>query len=336
MSIDIEKRPLVREMAPAKPLDASPAVGQALLDDLLVKTSRTFALSIPVLPEPTRREVTVAYLLFRIADTLEDSTLWTRERKLEELARFGELLDAPSPDGALSLAAGWVADPPVKHEGYVELLSETPVVLRAHLSLSEDARVQVARHTRRTVEGMSSFVAREEDGTLRLNDLPDLRAYCYAVAGIVGEMLTELFVLGRKRLASMAPLLRRDAATFGEALQLVNIIKDSASDATEGRFYLPDSLDPAKVLGLARDDLRTAGSYSLRLHQGGAPRGFVEFTVLPVLLAWAALERVEQHGPGSKITRDQVQSIVASMHDALNRDALAEILPNAGADGEPA
>jgi farnesyl-diphosphate farnesyltransferase len=327
MSIDIEKRPLVREMAPAKPLDASPAVGQALLDDLLVKTSRTFALSIPVLPEPTRREVTVAYLLFRIADTLEDSTLWTRERKLEELARFGELLDAPSPDGALSLAAGWVADPPVKHAGYVELLSETPVVLRAHLSLSEDARVQVARHTRRTVEGMSSFVAREEDGTLRLNDLPDLRAYCYAVAGIVGEMLTELFVLGRKRLASMAPLLRRDAATFGEALQLVNIIK---------RFYFPDSLAGAQVLGLARDDLWSAGSYSLRLHQGGAPRGFVEFTVLPVLLAWAALERVEQHGPGSKITRDQVQSIVTSMHDALNRDALAEILPNAGADGEPA
>ena len=62
----------------------------------------------------------------------------------------------------------------------------------------------------------------------------------------------------------------------------------------------------------------------------------MEFTVLPVLLAWAALERVERHGPGSKITRGQVQSIVARMHDALNRDALAEVLPNAGADGEPA
>ena len=68
---------------------------QSFLEDLLVKTSRTFALSIPVLPEPTLREVTVAYLLFRIADTLEDSTLWPRERKLEELERFGALLDAP-------------------------------------------------------------------------------------------------------------------------------------------------------------------------------------------------------------------------------------------------
>ena len=34
----------------------------AELLDLLEKTSRTFALSIPVLPEPTRKEVTLAYL----------------------------------------------------------------------------------------------------------------------------------------------------------------------------------------------------------------------------------------------------------------------------------
>ena len=59
-----------------------------LLDALLEKTSRTFALSIPRLPEPTRREVTVAYLLFRIADTLEDATLWDGSRRRDELARF--------------------------------------------------------------------------------------------------------------------------------------------------------------------------------------------------------------------------------------------------------
>ena len=39
------------------------------IDRLLVRTSRTFALAIPLLPEPLRREVGVAYLLFRIADT---------------------------------------------------------------------------------------------------------------------------------------------------------------------------------------------------------------------------------------------------------------------------
>jgi phytoene/squalene synthetase len=43
------------------------------LADLLQRTSRTFGLAIPRLSEPTRTEVTIAYLLFRIADTLEDA-----------------------------------------------------------------------------------------------------------------------------------------------------------------------------------------------------------------------------------------------------------------------
>jgi farnesyl-diphosphate farnesyltransferase len=59
------------------------------LDLLLEKTSRTFALSIPLLPEPTRREVMIAYLLFRIADTFEDSSSWPRESRIEALEQFG-------------------------------------------------------------------------------------------------------------------------------------------------------------------------------------------------------------------------------------------------------
>ena len=72
----------------ASPVAAGgPADDADLLGRLLLKTSRTFALSIPVLPEPTCREVTVAYLLFRIADTLEDATQWSQARQVQELAR---------------------------------------------------------------------------------------------------------------------------------------------------------------------------------------------------------------------------------------------------------
>ena len=65
------------------------------LDRLLEQTSRTFALSIPLLPEPTRREVTVAYLLFRIADTFEDASSWPRALRIAALERFIQLLEAP-------------------------------------------------------------------------------------------------------------------------------------------------------------------------------------------------------------------------------------------------
>jgi farnesyl-diphosphate farnesyltransferase len=304
---------------------AASAPAPELLDDLLVKTSRTFALSIPVLPEPTRREVTVAYLLFRIADTLEDSTLWPQQRKLDELGSFDALLAEPSLGRAAELAGSWVAEPPLDHEGYVELLSETPRVLQAWLELDDRARALVARHTRRTIEGMAGFVSREERGLLRLTDLDDLRAYCYAVAGIVGEMLTELFLLGRSVLTPLAPLLRRNAATFGEALQLVNILKDSTDDAEQGRCYLPPQLPRAEVTDLARRDLAVAGRYSQRLFLARAPRGVVEFTLLPVLLARATLDRLDQQGPGAKITRDEVRALVARMHDALDRGDLAEL-----------
>ena len=69
------------------------------LEDLLEKTSRTFALSIPVLPEPTRREVMIAYLLFRIADTFEDAAHWPPERPHRRARRFSDLLSEYSRDG---------------------------------------------------------------------------------------------------------------------------------------------------------------------------------------------------------------------------------------------
>jgi len=293
-----------------------------LLEDLLEKTSRTFALSIPPLPEPTRREVTVAYLLFRIADTLEDATRWSRSRKLDELAAFDALLAAPDAEKTRTLATSWVQDPPLDHDGYLELLGHTPTVVEAWAALSDGARELVGAHTRRTIAGMSGFVERERDGVLQLADIGDMQSYCYAVAGIVGEMLTELFLLDHPQLTSVAGELRRDAASFGEALQLVNILKDLAGDAREGRSFLPPDVDPSDVFDLARSDLEIAGRYSDRLHQHDAPRGIVEFTLMPVLLAWATLDRVAQEGPGAKLTRPEVREILKKMERALDEGNL--------------
>lgn len=292
------------------------------LEDLLGKTSRTFALSIPPLPEPTRREVTVAYLLFRIADTLEDATLWSHQRKLAELAAFDALLVTPDAGQTRARAACWVEDPPLDHGGYIELLRATPTVLEAWSGLSPAARELVGTHTRRTIAGMAGFVEQERDGVLQLTGIDDLKRYCYAVAGIVGEMLTELFLLDRPQLDPAGGELRRDAARFGEALQLVNILKDVAGDTNEGRSFLPPDVDPAEVFRLARADLEVAGRYSNRLHEQGAPRGIVKFTLMPILLAWATLDRVSERGPGAKLTRPEVRDILKTMETALNEGDL--------------
>ena len=302
------------------------------LDLLLEKTSRTFALSIPLLPEPTRRQVTVAYLLFRIADTFEDSSAWPREDRMDALERFCGLLERADAAKDEELAEYWMADAkrlasywakemPLTHEGYRELMQDTPFVLHEYAALGLDARRLVREHTVRTALGMSGFVADTgDDGQLQLETLQDLRDYCYVVAGIVGEMLTELFLLDRAPLEPVGPYLRGRSRAFGEGLQLVNILKDSAADVREGRAYIPDGVSRSDVFELARTDLEAASEYTLALQNAGAESGLVAFNALPVRLAWATLDRVERHGPGAKISREEVWEIVASLERALEEN----------------
>jgi farnesyl-diphosphate farnesyltransferase len=77
------------------------------LEQLLIATSRTFALAIPLLPEPTRLEVTLSYLLFRVADTFEDAASWPRALRIEALARFDTLLAAPDRDEIAAVSRYW-------------------------------------------------------------------------------------------------------------------------------------------------------------------------------------------------------------------------------------
>ncbi len=294
------------------------------LEDLLVRTSRTFALSIPQLEGATRREVTLGYLLLRIADTLEDAAVWSREQRVEALFRFADLLtDADAgagakEDGAAAAVESWLVDPPSHHEGYLELIEATGEVLSAYEALDPAARSLIGHHVRRTSIGMAYIVKRaDRHGELRLAGIPDLRDYCYVVAGIVGEMLTELFLL-EASLEPVAEALRRRAAAFGEGLQLVNILKDSAADADEGRTFIPNARDRKRAFELARADLLIAGEYVDHLQGAGAPRGYLGFTGLPVRLAWATLDRLEEQGPGSKLTRPEVAAVVAAMHADLD------------------
>ena len=291
------------------------ASSQVDFHDLLVKTSRTFALSIPMLPEPTRQHVGVAYLLFRVADTFEDAVRWPRAARLAALEDLAGLLKTRGGEGAAS--ARWLSDPPVAHAGYLELLQATPAVMDAYWAVREPAREVLRRDLLRTVSGMSGFVRRgDAKGNLRLATLRELRDYCYVVAGIVGEMLTELFLLDDERLARVALPLRRRSRFFGEALQLVNILKDASSDATEGRVYLPSSVDRSDVFSLARRDLGAAAAYVRTLQLAGAPDGFVAFTGSPAVLAGASLERIEAI-PGGKLTRAEVGALMEQMFENI-------------------
>ncbi len=300
------------------------------LDDLLTKTSRTFALAIPLLPEPTRKAVGVAYLLFRVADTFEDATTWPREERIDALESLVELLELEPQERVLEAArrsAQWLTRPPVDHAGYLELLKKLSPVIAELDTLSPAVSAAVVRHTIRTTEGMASVVARaDERGNLRLGSVRELKDYCYIVAGIVGELLTEVFLHDAPALQQEHAELRRLMRSFGEGLQLVNILKDVGDDAKDGRVYLPDAVPRAELFALARADLEDANRYVQALQRGGAPRGFLAFTGLSLVLAFAALDRLEANGSGAKVSRQDVMSLYQSLEQQLESGVALDLL----------
>lgn len=265
------------------------------LEDLLVRTSRTFAIAIPLLPDGLRAEVGLAYLLFRIADTLEDGELWNPHQRAQALADFAMLLSREP------CAFDWITDPPTTNADYLELLARVQEVIGALGMMSAKKREIVVEHVVRTARGMREWTLRNHN----VRTLDDLQQYCYVVAGIVGEMLTELFEPKRKpELLALAP-------AFGEGLQLVNILKDRAGDEMEGRKLLPQSVPLIEVFRQARRDLDGAERY-IALLEGEHP-GVRAFCTLPVRLARATLDRVEEQGPGAKLSREEVAAILGGV-----------------------
>jgi farnesyl-diphosphate farnesyltransferase len=288
------------------------------LDELLRETSRTFALCIPLLPETARQQVTIAYLLFRIADTFEDASHWPVADRREALEGFCALLRSPDANESRRLASVWSAKGPSHHAGYMKLIADIPLVLDAFAKLSPRAVEVIRDHVIRSSQGMARFVAMTGDRSLQLANMEQLHAYCYAVAGIVGEMLTELFLLNAPQLSSAAPMLRARAATFGEGLQLVNILKDSSTDASEGRIYIPPKVERADILELARTGLESATEYTLALQSNGASNGIVAFAALPVALAKATLDKMET-STATKIARPAVFRITRQVNQSVAR-----------------
>lgn len=272
------------------------------LAPLLHATSRTFALSIPLLPSTCRDATTVAYLLFRIADTLEDEAEWPTTRRIEALDEFAALLRGERPDAARERVIRLLATAPVAHAGYAALMANAGEVLQQLDELDSVAATAIPRHLCRTIAGMREFLAREQGAT----SVADLQAYCYAVAGIAGELCTELFVAAMPQLQPIHTQLVRLGVAFGEGLQLVNILKDEDGDALVGRRYVPLHCDRSALFSLAEDDLRQAARYVDLLERHGASRGIVAFNALNLRLARWALRRVHDQGSGAKLIREEV------------------------------
>jgi len=281
-----------------------------MLERLLAQSSRTFALTIPLLPEPVRRRTMLAYLLFRVADTFEDETGWPLHDRLAALRSLRSVLNDGSLDHqAISAIEHAISGAVLSHEGYADLLENFRPVLGAWLELDDEPKRLIGRHLCRTIDGMAEYLDRENGPTC----VGELREYCYYVAGIVGELCTDLFVLHSPSLRDARSDLLELAPSFGEGLQMVNILRDESDDESDGRRYIPAGQERGELMELAGGALRRAADYVGLLERHGAAPGIVAFNSLNLLLAFNTLALVRERGPGAKLTRPQVRQ----MHESI-------------------
>jgi farnesyl-diphosphate farnesyltransferase len=199
--------------------------------EMLRAVSRTFALSIEKLPPVLREAITIAYLLFRIADCIEDHAVISPDRKAYLLRLWGTILNGNGPASQLTaeLQDLDAADPEVyvaRHADRVmEYLNNQPQQLRKIIS----------KHAHDTAEGMARW---QEQGPF-INTEEEMDDYMHQVAGRVGYLVTDVFSwyspVIRKKRKVLIPLGRE----FGLGLQTVNIIRGLKKDYDRGWVFVP-------------------------------------------------------------------------------------------------
>lgn len=205
-------------------------------EEILQHVSRTFALTIPQVPEQLVAVVGNAYLLCRIVDTIEDDQALSVQKKKEFTERFADVVDdkQSAEQFAHDLLPFLSSATPEKEK---ELILNTASVMRVNRSFSSFQRTSILRCVKIMSHGMAEF--QRNANLCGLKDLATLNSYCYHVAGVVGEMLTDLFCDYSNEIQNHRDRLLPLAVAFGQGLQMTNILKDIWDDRRRGVCWLP-------------------------------------------------------------------------------------------------
>lgn len=256
---------------------------------LLKRVSRSFYLSVRVLPQGVQAQIALGYLLARAADTIADTVLIEPAERVRLLRGLREALVSGAAEAratflthldreaesAFGRARGETAQ--AEHT----LLGEVGECLALLDEMSTADRRLIERVLDQLIHGMVADLARfpastgavPPDQVVALASLRDLDEYTYFAAGCVGEFWTELMAAHLPDLTHLAaPELMQRGVDLGKALQLVNVVRDVAADLRNGRCYWPAELLDAHGLTPAR----LAQISATQTHSAGAPPSLIE------------------------------------------------------------
>lgn len=219
---------------------------------LLAAVSRSFYLSLRILPRDVRAPLSLGYLLARAADTIADVPAHPATERLILLTNLDTAIQTGEDTAAVCEALKPFARD-VPHAGERILLERLPECLAALQHTSPEERHLIRTVLHHIIRGQSLDLQRfPGNSNNHLSTAAELDEYTWLVAGCVGEFWTEISLL---HLPECADLPRAEMIAhgirFGKGLQLVNILRDQPKDIAQGRCYLP------------ADELRAAGLTTL-------------------------------------------------------------------------
>jgi farnesyl-diphosphate farnesyltransferase len=300
--------------------------------ELLKPVSRSFYLSIRLLPKGLREPVALSYLLARTSDTIADGTAVDIDKRVELLDRFARAIagkeQAMRDDLAKLRGSAGMTD------GENALLGSADEILQSVQSLSPEDQRDIRELLAIITRGQRQDLTRWQGQLTALANAEELRNYTYLVAGCVGEFWTRVCF---RKMSSFTAREEADmlelGANYGRGLQLVNILRDAGSDLRAGRCYFPE--DELRDAGVAAADLLNAPPAFLPIYQrwiaearAGLDAG-LEYaiainpprvrvaTVLPAMIGVRTLELIEQSGLEAlrtrvKVPRGEVRGMIAS------------------------
>ncbi|OLL28192.1 farnesyl-diphosphate farnesyltransferase [Burkholderia sp. SRS-W-2-2016] len=229
-----------------------------LLGPLLKGVSRSFYLTLRVLPVGMRDPIGLAYLLARAADTIADTSLIAPSQRLAYLLALRDRVNGVAGDGALfQRIAAEVAGQQEQSDEKVLLESLEPA-LDVLAQLDESDRHAVRGIVTTLTEGMEfdlrTFPDERSGQIAALREYGELDRYTYLVAGCVGEFWTTMTYAHMPGTLKEAPATMTERGVrFGKALQMTNVLRDCGKDLRIGRCYLPQSM--LDRYGLSAQDL---------------------------------------------------------------------------------
>ena len=316
---------------------------------ILRSVSRSFYLSIRLLPHELREPIALAYLLARTTDTIADTTQIPGSVRMEALKMLSEGIQGKaSRDVVINQLASFM--PLQNNASERTLLDCLPNCLewleRIGQEDRDDIRAVLEKITHGQMLDLHRFdppavqregfaIANNPAEVCALQTAADLDEYTYLVAGCVGEFWTRLCF---RHLRDFASLIQDEmlglARRYGMGLQLVNVLRDAGADLRAGRCYFPSDelsatgLSSSQILSesdrfqpiykrwieKAQDGLACGMQYSRAIRN----RRVRAATVLPALIGVRTLALLSNAGVRAlhqtiKVPRREVRSMILSL-----------------------